>query len=142
MSNKTIYGATPVVGTDNKFHYVYRITNLVEGKHYYGVRTCKIDPYSDLGTKYFGSPCNVKNKWIVSDQKKNPQNYKYKILSFFVDRKLSLSREIKLHSLFDVRNHSYFYNESNQTSTGFTHSQPHSPATRKKMSESAKGKQK
>jgi hypothetical protein len=38
MSSKNIYGAKPAIGSDNKFHYVYRITNIVEGKHYYGVR--------------------------------------------------------------------------------------------------------
>ena len=36
-----------------KKHYVYRITNKIENKHYYGVRSCKIDPKLDLGIKYF-----------------------------------------------------------------------------------------
>lgn len=52
---KHIYGATCTIGENNKFHYVYRITNLVEGKHYYGVRSSKVSPFNDLGTKYFSS---------------------------------------------------------------------------------------
>ena len=48
-----IYGHSPIIGSDDKFHYVYRITNIVENKHYYGSRTSKINPYDDLGKKYF-----------------------------------------------------------------------------------------
>ena len=36
-----------------KKHYVYRITNKVENKHYYGCRTTKLDLKDDLGSKYF-----------------------------------------------------------------------------------------
>lgn len=36
-----------------KFHYVYRITNTKINKHYYGVRSSNIEPYKDLGIKYF-----------------------------------------------------------------------------------------
>ena len=103
MSNKTIYGATPVVGTDNKFHYVYRITNIVEGKHYYGARSCKINPYKDLGSKYFSSISNKENGWIRLDQKKNPQNYKYKILAFFSSREKALKLEVNIHRKFNVK---------------------------------------
>ena len=40
IAAKTIYGCTPFASSiDNKYHYVYRITNLVEGKHYYGVKS-------------------------------------------------------------------------------------------------------
>ena len=81
MTNKTIYGCVPFASSiDNTFHYVYRITNLVEGKHYYGVKTSTKSPELVMGKSYFGSPTSEKNKWIIQDQKDNPTNYKYKIL--------------------------------------------------------------
>lgn len=117
MTSKSIYGCAPAIGADGRYHYVYRITNLAENKHYYGCRTSSIDPYLDLGTKYFSSAKT--NKWIIEDQKKNRQNYKYKILSCHRTRKLALQEEIKLHNRFNVKQNSKFYNVSNQTSNGF-----------------------
>ena len=65
MSSETIY------------HYVYRITNIIEKKHYYGCRTSKIIiPQNDLGVKYFS--CS-KDKVFKFDQKENPQNSNNKI---------------------------------------------------------------
>lgn len=50
MTSKFIYGCAPFQSSiDNRYHYVYRITNLVEDKHYYGSRTSSILPESDLG---------------------------------------------------------------------------------------------
>ena len=120
MTNKVIYGSAPFQSSiDNKFHYVYRITNLVEGKHYYGVRSSKVSPFDDLGSKYYASPKAVSNKWIIKDQKFNPSNYKYKILRCFNSRENAMSFECEIHSKFNVRKHDKFYNASNQTSTGF-----------------------
>ena len=53
-------------------YYVYRITNTVLNKHYYGYRSCKIDPKEDLGKKYFSSS---RDKEFIKDQKQNPLNY-------------------------------------------------------------------
>jgi len=58
------------------YHYVYRITNILTNKHYYGSRSCNILPKNDLGFKYFSSS---KDNDFIIDQKINPQNYKYKI---------------------------------------------------------------
>lgn len=104
----SIYGPSPVLGSDNRYHYVYRITNLVENKHYYGSRTSNISPFDDLGKKYFSSACS--NVWIKKDQKKNPQNYKYKILKTFANRKDATEFECVLHDKFDVGNSEHFYN--------------------------------
>ena len=60
-----------------KKHYVYRITNKIENKHYYGCRTTKLEPKDDLGSKYFSSS---RDKEFIKDQKENPYNYKYKII--------------------------------------------------------------
>ena len=117
MTSTCIYGVksnTPSI--DGKFHYVYRITNLVENKHYYGKRSSKINPHSDIGIKYFSSSGD---KTFINDQKENPDHYKYKVLLCFENRKEALNFEVFIHKYFDVRNHSKFYNAANQTSNGF-----------------------
>lgn len=98
------------------FHYVYRITNLKENKHYYGCRSSKIEPKLDLGIKYFSSS---KNKEFIKDQKVNPQDYKYKIIKIFDSREEALELEIKLHAKFNVGVNESFYNKAKQTSTGY-----------------------
>jgi hypothetical protein len=107
MTSKSIYP---------KFHYVYRITNLVENKHYYGKRSSKVPPEQDLGKKYFSSS---HDKQFIQDQKQNPQNYRYKVVARFDNVKSSIEMEIKLHEMFDVGRNPKFYNKAKQTSTGW-----------------------
>lgn len=100
-----------------KYHYVYRITNLVTNMHYYGDRSCNCLPVDDLGIKYFSS---FSESWFKKDQLKNPQNYKYKIIKIFETcREDAKKLEVKLHARFDVRNHDRFINKANQTTSGF-----------------------
>ena len=44
------------------YHYVYRITNKILNKHYYGKRSSKLSPELDLGKKYFSSSKILKQK--------------------------------------------------------------------------------
>lgn len=99
-----------------KYHYVYRITNIIKQKHYYGTRTSKCLPIEDLGIKYFSSS---KDKDFIQDQKSSPSNYKYKIIRIFDTRKEAIELEIKLHDRFDVGINESFYNRSKQTSSRF-----------------------
>ena len=103
-----------------RYHYTYRITNIIENKHYYGSRTTskykETLPKDDLGIRYFSSSAN---KWFIKDQRENPQNYKYKILKIFKTRKEAIKLEIKLHNMFNVSINESFYNKSKQTSTKF-----------------------
>lgn len=99
-----------------RYHYTYRITNIVEKKYYYGVHSCVCLPKEDIGVKYFSSS---KNKAFKEDIKENPQNYKYKVVKIFSTREEALEHEIFLHTKFNVKLHKSFYNESNQTSKGF-----------------------
>ena len=126
MTSKTIY------------HYVYRITNLVENKHYYGKRSSKIHPHLDIGTKYFSSSGD---KQFKQDQLDNPSHYKYKVVCVKESAQEAISFESKLHYLFDVARNQSFYNRCRQNSKGFdmtgTH---HSEETRLKMSAAGKGK--
>ena len=97
-----------------KYHYTYRITNIVEKKYYYGVHSCNCLPKEDIGVKYFSSS---KNKAFKEDIKENPQNYKYKVVKIFSTRKEALEHEIFLHAKFNVGVNKKFYNGSKQGST-------------------------
>ena len=97
-----------------KYHYVYRITNKIEKKHYIGVRSCNIDPYLDLGNEYKGTSLDSD---FVKDQNENPQNYIYQILGFFENRKDAIKREMYLHEIYKVDLNESFYNIRKQGST-------------------------
>lgn len=96
------------------YYYVYRITNKIEKKHYYGSRSCKILPSLDLGIKYFSSSSD---KCFILDQKNNKENYRYKIIKVFYNNLESLLFEIKLHEKLNVDVNPSFYNKSKQTTT-------------------------
>ena len=99
------------------YHYTYRITNINENKYYYGSRSSKLPPKDDLGVVYFSSSTD---KQFRSDQKQNPNQYSYKVIKVYPDRKHAVMLEIKLHNKFNVKSNPAFYNKANQTSTGFT----------------------
>jgi len=100
----------------NIYHYVYRITNIVLNKHYYGKRSSKKQPILDLGIKYFSSSTDSN---FIKDQKKNSQNYKYKIIRIFTDSHSACVFESKLHYKFAVGVNPNFYNKTNQTANRF-----------------------
>lgn len=97
------------------FHYVYRITNTKLGKHYYGKRSSKTQPAKDIGVIYFSSSTDSA---FILDQKSNPNDYKYKVVSVHLTAQEAVHKEIKLHNLFDVGVNPKFYNKAKQTSTG------------------------
>jgi hypothetical protein len=107
MSRKTIY------------FFVYRITNIVTGKHYYGYKSSSKHPTEVIGKTYFSSMKGKEGEEFISNQKNNPQNFKYKIIKIFDDKNSALALEIKLHAKFNVAKNPKFYNRSNQTTTGF-----------------------
>lgn len=109
----------------SKLFYVYRITNIVERKHYYGYRSTKNQPKDDLGKIYFSSSTD---KNFKLDQNNNPQNYRYKIIYIFDNKEDALKLEIKLHNKFKVASNEHFYNKANQTSNRFTTTGVSSPA--------------
>ena len=115
MFSNNIYGAFPTT-TIGPFHYLYRITNLVEQKYYYGIRTSRnILPQQDLGIKYFSSS---QDKNFIKDQNDHPENYRYKIIIISDTRKRVAELEIKLHNKFNVGDNPKFYNRIIQTSFG------------------------
>lgn len=92
--------------------FVYRITNKRLSKHYYGSRHAKHATLESLGTTYFSSS---KNADFIEDQKKNPQDYKYKIIKIFKTKNESIRYESMLHAKFNVGTSTKFYNGSEQT---------------------------
>jgi len=122
-----------------KYNYVYRITNKIEQKHYYGVRGCNVEPKMDLGIKYFSSS---HDKEFIKEQKNYTENYKYKIVRICANREEADILEIKLQEKFNVAKSESFYNRAKRTSTGFSRADVKlSPETRLKMSEAMKGKE-
>src|SRR5574344_1780003 len=99
-----------------KHHYVYRITNKELNKHYYGVRSSKVEPKLDLGIKYFSSS---RDKEFMNEQKVNKDRFKYKVIKIFETRKEAVNLEIKLHNKFDVGKNNLFYNKAKQSAIGF-----------------------
>jgi hypothetical protein len=122
------------------YHYTYRITNTKLNKHYYGTRTSKILPRSDLGIKYFSSSTDEEFK---QDQKLNPSNYRYKVIRTFETREEAIGLEVYLHEKFDVGVNPNFYNKVKQSSSRFDNTGIKcTDETRKKMSIASKGKKK
>ncbi len=101
---------------DMKYHYTYRITNIKERMYYYGVHSCDCLPKEDIGIKYWSTS---KRDGFIVHQKQNPEQYKYKVIKIFSTRVEAVEHEIILHKKFDVKLHEKFYNDANQTSTGF-----------------------
>ena len=100
-----------------KHHYVYRITNIIVKKHYYGCRSSYIEPKLDLGTKYFSSSTD---KAFIREQKEHKDIFKYKIVKIFSSRKEAEYYETKLHEKFQVQIHESFYNKAKNTLMGFS----------------------
>ena len=118
MSN-TIYSAIlPVISEDkNKYNYVYQITEISTGMKYIGSRgTKQSNPLKDL-KKYKSSTLD---ECFELNQKLNPLNYHYEILSYHSTRNETTLEESRLHFLYDVKCNPKYYNRSNQTPNGFS----------------------
>lgn len=100
-----------------KYHYVYRITNIRIKKHYYGCRSSKVVPKLDLGIKYFSSSTD---KEFIKEQKEKKDIFKYKVIKIFSSRKEAEYYETKLHEKFQVQIHKSFYNKAKNTLMGFS----------------------
>jgi len=129
--------------SEKKYHYVYRITEINTGMHYYGDRSCNCHPKMDIGKLYFSS---FTNYLFQIDQKQNPERYKYKILKSFESKKGykrldAKELEIKLHKKFNVGLNKMFINKTIQTSTKFDRTGiAHSIETKSKISKGCIGK--
>jgi len=115
------------------YHYVYRITNIMNNKSYIGARTSNVESQKDLGIIYYSSSTDAS---FIEDQKNNPHYYKYEIIAEVDSRHKAIQLEIKLHNEFNVGVNESFYNKAKQTSTKFdTTGTKHSDETINKMKE-------
>ncbi len=125
------------MSTAKVYHYVYRITNTLENKHYYGKRSSKIEPKLDLGIRYFSSSTD---KEFIEDQKINPDSYEYIIVVECTSSEEALEFEVYLHSYYSVGSNPLFYNKVQQTSTKFDSSSLYTEEYRKHLSEKMSNK--
>ena len=120
------------------YFYVYRLTcthPAFQSKgpiYYYGSRQSEVLPHFD---KYMSSSKLVKDVIKVIGMK----YFLKKILAIYFTREEALQREIEIHARFDVKNHPLFFNQANQTSTGFITAGPLTQAHKLKISEKKKG---
>lgn len=98
---------------DDRKYYVYRITHIKEGVHYYGSRITKKDVYTDL-LKYCSSSSRKEHI------KNNKNEYKFKIIRVFDNAGMMISYESFLHQFFDVKTHTKFFNRANQLPHAFS----------------------
>ncbi|HET8685894.1 MAG TPA: hypothetical protein VFM18_04435 [Methanosarcina sp.] len=101
-----IYGER-VTASNEKYHYVYRITHIKTGKHYYGKRTTKRIPLDDIGIKYFSSSSDLAFK---KEQKEFPENFKYKVVRILSSVEEARDLERSIHLKFSVGRNPKFYN--------------------------------
>lgn len=104
-------------GLKMKYHYVYRITNKIKNKHYYGVRSSYLLPKEDLGHYYFSSSTDSE---FINEQHEHPENFKYKIVKVFNNRKEAELYEKFIHEKFHVSDNEHFYNKAISTLLGFS----------------------
>ena len=101
---------------DNRYYYVYRITDLYDNTHYYGSRVSTITPKLDLGITYKSSSTN---KQFLINQNTYKTRFKYKIIKIFDNNIDKILYESFIHQYFDVKNHCKFINLSNCAPNGF-----------------------
>ncbi|CAL9966074.1 homing endonuclease [Vibrio phage D479] len=88
--------------------YVYRITNVVSNRHYYGYRKSSTNhPNDDLGVVYFSSSSD---KTFIAEQRDFPTHFRYKIIAWGLTQERALILEEKLQRRFQVDVNPAFYN--------------------------------
>lgn len=78
-----------------KYNYLYKITNLINGKFYYGIHTT-----SNLDDNYMGSGTNINKAY----EKYGINNFKKEILEFFDTRELAALREREIVNEYLIKN--------------------------------------
>ena len=118
MSN-TIYSAIlPVISEDNnKYNYVYQITEISTGMKYIGSRgSKKLSAIKDLKKYQTSSKLTCFKECL----KLNPLNYHYEILSYHSTRDKATIEEARLHELYNIGLNPLYFNIVKQTITGFS----------------------
>ena len=108
-------------------HLVYKTTNLVNGKYYIGVHSCKCNP-----CRYLGSGVALKK----AIRKYGRDNFKRETLREFSTREEAFEYEADIVDKLDIRS----YNITNGGSGTFVFkTREHTSQTKRKISDSLKG---
>lgn len=114
--------------------YTYLITDLTNGKRYYGVRHCKGCDPSELGISYLSSSLVVK----AEIKKKGIENFKFEVRQKFETKEQALLWEEKFLTRIDAANRDDWYNRHNGGVT--FRNDGHSEETKRKIALKAQGR--
>ncbi len=114
---------------DGRNHYVYRVSHIHIGIHYYGSKT--ENRLDSIGIKYYTSS-SIKS--FQKDFKENREDYKVKVIRYFDNPGDKILFESYIHYKLDVKARYNFINQVNQTAFGFD------PTGRKDTAEERKRK--
>lgn len=105
--------------------------------YYIGSRQSKCDPLDDLGVKYFSGSSN---KNFIIEQKQNPNDFKYEVLSTHDSRMEAYVEEARIQRELDVLNDELCYNKSinHELFTTYNRTFKLTRETKKKMSDARK----
>jgi len=78
---------------EKQYHFIYKTTNLLNGKYYYGMHST-----DNLNDDYYGSGRRLK----CSLNKYGKENHKVEQLEFFPDRKSLIDREKEIVNLNEI----------------------------------------
>ena len=78
---------------EKQYHFIYKTTNLLNGKYYYGMHST-----DNLNDGYYGSGRRLKH----SLNKYGKENHKVEILEFLSDRKSLINREKEIVTLNEI----------------------------------------
>lgn len=79
---------------DYRFHYLYKIINLVNGKYYFGIHST-----NNIDDGYMGSGVRLHQAY----RKYGIENFKKEILGFYETRKSLLEAEAKIVTVFEIQ---------------------------------------
>lgn len=91
------------------YHYVYIITNLINNKKYFGVRSSKVLP--ELDTRYYGSSVSLKS----SIKRNGKHNFSKEIFKTFMTREEAYLFEDSYLKEKDLASNPMWYNLTNNT---------------------------
>lgn len=85
------------INLDGKNHYIYKITNLIDGHYYIGKRSCSCEVEKD--TRYMGSGTRI----LSAIYKYRIENFKKEILHCFESEADAYKKEAELVTLKEVQ---------------------------------------
>lgn len=100
------------------YYYVYSITcdhPESRQKYYYGFCSCRCLPKQYTALWSSSKVVQQARQWCGT------KCFRKKIIAIFTTREEVLAKEIQLHSYFNLKNHSLFFNGANQTSLKFVY---------------------